>query len=497
MGNGTSSRFDKWHAFAGRDHLQPSAMGGKVGLANLGNTCFMNTGLQCLCHIEPCAMYFLSGKYKEELNTRNPLGSGGQLAKEFAELQRQLWQKEVHVWNPKPLHKKLCAFCPHLFEDFAQQDVQEFLSYMMDGLHEDLNLAKGPPQQEPPDEEVQQLERERGEEYVAALAWMRYLQQNKSFLLDLFQGQLRSLLSCQVCGYVSKKFDPFLWLSLPVTKGMRTVADAMVAYLAQERMQGDDMWLCPKCDKRVPAVKKIDIMKLPPVLMLHFKRFEIDMDATMRQGFPVFNKINTFLRSEPTLNLNDFVTSRQRVQQLYDVVAIAHHHGQFGSGHYTATCRHPIDGLFYHFDDTRVRNLGTVEAAAAAGQVVGKDAYVLFLVRQAEQSDGVRRQTVSLPDVWPHWVSRKNSVMGPAVEEALRSGKAATAPASLPNLSGGGVSQPPRTPSPRTPSPPMQSYGVVKAPTRPVAPRLRPVRAGGAQPAFPGYHRHGPILDTE
>merc|ERR1719330_2198165 len=183
---------------------EPAPIGGQVGLRNLGNTCFMSAGLQCLCHLEPLTAYFLKGRFEEEVNFTNPLGCKGELAKAFAELQRSLWQQEQNIYDPRALHQKLMEFAPHLFENFEQQDVQEFLAFCLDGLHEDLNrVCKRPaPITDAQLKEDERLGAEHGEEFAATLAWYRHLERDKSFLVDLMQGQLRSSLTCHQCGHI-------------------------------------------------------------------------------------------------------------------------------------------------------------------------------------------------------------------------------------------------------------------------------------------------------
>jgi len=252
------------------------AVAGRIGLRNLGNTCFMNAGLQCLSHIEPLTVFFLSGQFRGEINRSNDLGSRGEFASAFADLQRTLWQSGPISQDPSELHARLTQLAPQLFEDRAQQDVQEFLAFCLDGLHEDLNnvVSRRLPLTEQDDLEEDQITEQRGEEFSAALSWLRHLERNMSFMVDLMQGQLRSTLECMQCGHSSRRFDPFLYLSLPVTGRMTQVLDALTKFLEEEMLVGDEQWHCDKCNQKVNAMKKIDLWKLPPVLVLHLKRFE-------------------------------------------------------------------------------------------------------------------------------------------------------------------------------------------------------------------------------
>lgn len=398
---------------SGCEDLNFGAAAGKVGLKNLGNTCFMNAGLQCLSHTEPFAAYFLSGRYVEDVNAENNMGSNGELAHAFAKLQSAMWQSDEKTVDPSEFHTRLARYAPHLTEGYEQQDVQEFFAFCVDGLHEDLNrvTTRPPPTTEDEGKEDERIGNERGEEFAAALAWLRYLERGKSFLVDLLQGQLRSTLVCSVCSYRSRRFDPFLYLSLPVMARMSKVTDALEKYLEEEMLSGNEQWFCEKCDARVSATKKIDLWKLPPVLVLHLKRFEFN------QSTCTFKKVDPALGGAAELDLSRYCSSAQREGAVYDLICVANHSGPFGYGHYTATCRvgDLRTGSWHHFNDGNVKKV-------SQNSVLGKDAYVMFFVRRRAVEDAmICQQSVTMPELWPHWVCRRNTGDIDSIKELCRS----------------------------------------------------------------------------
>uniref|UniRef100_A0A671QPC8 ubiquitinyl hydrolase 1 n=1 Tax=Sinocyclocheilus anshuiensis TaxID=1608454 RepID=A0A671QPC8_9TELE len=197
---------------------------GFTGLVNLGNTCFMNSVIQSLSNTQELRDYFHDRGFESEINCNNPLGTGGRLAISFAVLLRALWKGTHHAFQPSKL-KAIVASKASQFTGYAQHDAQEFMAFLLDGLHEDLNRIQNKPYTETVDSDGHQ------DEVVAEEAWQRHKMRNDSFIVDLFQGQYKSKLVCPVCSKVSITFDPFLYLPVPLPQKQKVLT---VFYFAKE-----------------------------------------------------------------------------------------------------------------------------------------------------------------------------------------------------------------------------------------------------------------------
>ncbi|RHY32574.1 hypothetical protein DYB32_002442 [Aphanomyces invadans] len=292
----------------------------------------------------------------------------------FGDLSQALWSgAEFSSTRPVEL-KRVVGKLASRFVGYDQHDAQEFLRFLLDGLHEDLNrILKKPPYYEIP-------------EY-----WQYYVKRNSSALSEQFCGQLRSEVTCQTCRHRSICFDVFWDLSLPVPKkakggairfgalksstdddsSMCTVQECLRAYTEEEHLKDEDAFYCSSCKTHRSVVKSICLQRCPNVLVLHLKRFSYSTFSR--------DKVSTAVKF-PTegLDIKDFCSKDNAYYDKcweYDLVGMIHHMGTLNGGHYTAYEYENSNGNWYDFNDETVSALKKPHAASSS-------AYILFYQRK-------------------------------------------------------------------------------------------------------------------
>ncbi|KAK3839771.1 MAG: hypothetical protein J3R72DRAFT_370139 [Linnemannia gamsii] len=332
---------------------------GKAGLTNLGNTCYMNSVIQCLIATPPLTRFFMDGSFKRFINITNPLGSQGRLADAFCTLIRSMWSGQSLVVSPTGFRNEIGGFAPQ-FKGSEQHDSQEFLSFLLDGLHEDLKLTPRllPPGADDEGSEADEARMEALPEIEASeIAWQRYQRRDSSIIVNIFQGQYKSRLCCGKCGKTSTTYNAFMYLTLPVKAKVsgrqpQTLTSCLNAFVDPELMEGDNAWNCPSCKKPRKATKQLTISRVPDVLLIQLKRFSSDG--------PFKNKIKAMVQYPiNNLDLTKYLPKRPSSQgppepAIYDLYAVSNHSGEVSSGHYTACVRDTTSNSWTNFDDTRV-----------------------------------------------------------------------------------------------------------------------------------------------
>ncbi|XP_060069367.1 ubiquitin carboxyl-terminal hydrolase 8-like [Ylistrum balloti] len=328
-----------------------------TGLRNLGNTCYMNSIIQCLNNCAPLVQYFLTDRYLYDINRdTGPDSSGYQVVDEFVVIVKALWSGQYRNITPRDFKYIVGKYQP-MFAGYDQQDSQEFLTFVMDGLNEGLNKVKVKPKL--PDSDSDKLP----DIQAAELAWRRHCLIYQSIIVDLFQGMLRSTLMCLTCRHRSVTFEVFMYLSLPIPSGSRcSLQDCLQEFVKAEKMTGSSRWKCPNCRVERDAEKKIDIWKLPPLLIIALNRFV--WEGMWRQ------KINSFVDFPVNdLSLDKFVRGPSNNSH-YQLYGVSNHYGTMDGGHYTAYCKNAVSKKWNKFDDHEVFEMSSSEVKTSAGFVL-------------------------------------------------------------------------------------------------------------------------------
>ncbi|XP_072837743.2 ubiquitin carboxyl-terminal hydrolase 3 isoform X4 [Pogona vitticeps] len=352
-----------------------------TGLRNLGNTCFMNAILQSLSNIQQFCCYFKelpavelrNGKTagRRTYHTRSQGDNSVSLVEEFRKTLCALWQGSQTAFSPESLFYVVWKIMPN-FRGYQQQDAHEFMRYLLDHLHLELQGGFNGVSRAVISQENSSLS-----------AGSRCCINGASTVVTaIFGGILQNEVNCLICGTESRKFDPFLDLSLDIPSQFRnkrknqengpmcTLRDCLRSFTDLEELDETELYMCHKCKKKQKSTKKFWVQKLPKVLCLHLKRFH--WTAYLR------NKVDTYVEFPLRgLDMKCYLLEPENSGPdscLYDLAAVVVHHGSgVGSGHYTAYATH--EGRWFHFNDSTV--------TLTDEETVGKaKAYILFYVER-------------------------------------------------------------------------------------------------------------------
>ncbi|ETN63750.1 ubiquitin specific protease 2 [Anopheles darlingi] len=329
---------------------------GLCGLWNIGNTCFMNSIIQCLSHTRELTAFLRS-----QSSTERGTNKDHRILAEYTKLIKDIWSGTQRSVNPSEL-KYAFSSKHRMYSGSAQQDAQEFLRFFLDSLHGALNVAV---KRDP----LGDIDDDMNNRVKADLLWNWYSKAENSMIKDLFVGQLRSTLKCTYCGTESTMFDPFWDLSLPLpsSNSRCKLENCLEMFIKEEILDGIDQPTCSKCNTRRKCTKSLTIERFPKYLVIHLKRFS-------ETRWSKLTNIIEFPTGDRELNLQPYASEDNMGSVNYSLYGISNHMGSTAGGHYIAVCKHPITKEWNEFNDNFVSE--TTERS-----LVTSSAYVLFYER--------------------------------------------------------------------------------------------------------------------
>lgn len=363
----------------------------RTGLTNFGVTCYMNSTIQCLNATVMMSKFFIDNRFRYYVQ-KNWKGSQGVMPGLYANLIRSLWKNDVEVIMPTSFRN----FCGRLNREWAidrQQDAKEFFDFLVDCLHEDLNINW---QRNPlrPLTSAEEMQRERMPvPEVSGIEWNRYCHREESFISSLFAGQHASRLCCTTCRQTSTTYEAFYSISVEIpTTGTGDLYQCLRSYCQEEMLSGDEVWKCPHCKCKRMATKQIIITRAPQILVVHFKRFSASKTQRARKihtpvEFPLHGlRMDDFVvnssKSAPAADSRaSGATSATVGPFTYDAFAVLRHIGSsMSSGHYISLVRDAERQCWRKFDDERATDFNPRDLRGR-DRLQNEQAYIVFYER--------------------------------------------------------------------------------------------------------------------
>jgi ubiquitin C-terminal hydrolase len=331
---------------------------GLTGLANLGNTCYLNSCIQIFSHTYELNELFK--KISQERNLNNVQDS--LLLVEWNKLLTLMWSKNCTV-APYGFVKGIQTVSKEkgmeLFTGFAQNDMPEFLFFLIDcfhnGLEREVNIKiTGVPQN--------------SNDKIAKVCYKMMqdmYSKHYSELLNIFYGIQVSKITNTSREVRAITGEPFSLLNLPIPNNQEiknpSIYDCFDLYCKEELLQGDNAWYNEELKIKEDILKGLCFWTLPDILIMDLKRFTFNN-----------KKIHTIVSIDvDKVDLSKYVIGYNKDKCLYQVYAICNHEGSCLGGHYYAYIR-TANNKWYKFNDTEVREI-------PEKQLISDKCYCFFL----------------------------------------------------------------------------------------------------------------------
>jgi len=334
---------------------------GRVGLENLGNTCFLNACMQVLNNTYELNHFLDSNKYKKVLKNDLP---DSQILSEWNDLREVMWSGNGIVTPSKfvhNIHEIAKLKNKDIFTGWVQNDMPEFLLFFIECIHNSVSRSVNINISGNTENKTDKL----------AIECYKMLKETYSKeyseIMDLFYGiYMSEIVSKDTEEIYSVKPEIFFILDLPVMnidgKIVNNLYDCFDLYCCHEYLEGDNAWYNENTKQKEDVKKQLTFWNFPKILVITLKRFSPD-------GQQKINSLIDFPIDD--LDLSKYVRGYNSTSYKYELYGICNHVGGVLGGHYTAFVKN-TENQWLHYNDSNV------EIISSSTNIITPMAYCLF-----------------------------------------------------------------------------------------------------------------------